>query len=87
MTDASDAAPDTRRALPDVMAEAEPQRGPLRITPRPNGSLFFEGPTEIISADGTVRVSTTRRSLCRCGHSLNKPTCDGAHREAGFEAE
>lgn len=68
-------------------AEAEPQRGPLRITPRPNGSLFFEGPTEIISADGTVRVSTTRRSLCRCGHSLNKPTCDGAHREAGFEAE
>jgi len=71
---------------PDA-AEAEPATGPLRITPRPNGSLFFEGPTEITSADGTVRVSTMRRSLCRCGHSLDKPICDGAHRDAGFEAE
>jgi CDGSH-type Zn-finger protein/uncharacterized Fe-S cluster protein YjdI len=68
-------------------AEAEPITGPLRITLRPNGSLFFEGPAEITSADGSVRVSTTRRSLCRCGHSLNKPICDGSHRDAGFEAE
>jgi CDGSH-type Zn-finger protein/uncharacterized Fe-S cluster protein YjdI len=76
--------PDTVEA---ELAEAEPESGPLRITPRANGSLFFEGPTEITSADGTVRVATTRRSLCRCGHSLNKPFCDGAHRDAGFEAE
>jgi len=28
-----------------------------------------------------------RAAPCRCGLSKNKPFCDGAHRDGGFEAD
>jgi CDGSH-type Zn-finger protein len=38
-----------------------------------------------VGADGNVISDKETFSLCRCGHSKDKPFCDGAHREAGFE--
>ena len=29
--------------------------------------------------------STEQYALCRCGHSTNKPFCDGSHTKAGFD--
>ncbi|MEI7454195.1 MAG: CDGSH iron-sulfur domain-containing protein [Actinomycetes bacterium] len=53
---------------------------------RENGSIRITGTVDIVDADGNVIESKTDFSLCRCGHSKDKPWCDGAHKTAGFEA-
>jgi CDGSH-type Zn-finger protein len=54
---------------------------------KPNGSIRVTGTVEFVDADGNVLETKTDFSLCRCGHSKEKPYCDGSHREAGFTAE
>jgi CDGSH-type Zn-finger protein len=60
-----------------------------RVTMRvkPNGSIRVTGTVEFVDGDGNVIETKTDFSLCRCGHSKEKPMCDGSHREAGFQAE
>ena len=54
------------------------------ITVRANGSLRVTGAT-LIGADGEVITDKATYSLCRCGQSNDKPFCDGAHRDCGFQ--
>ncbi len=62
--------------------------GALAVTPRPNGSLFFQGAVVIRSADGTQSSFHAEKvSLCRCGASSRKPFCDGSHKQIGFVSE
>lgn len=72
---------------PDTGAATAPPAGPVAVTPTVNGPVVIEGPIEFLSGDGQTRRRVARASLCRCGHSENKPFCDGSHRAAGFEAE
>ncbi len=53
---------------------------------KPNGSIRVTGTVDFVNADGNVIESKTDFSLCRCGHSKEKPYCDGSHKAAGFEA-
>jgi len=53
---------------------------------KPNGSIRVTGTVDFVDADGNVIESKTDFSLCRCGHSKEKPYCDGSHKAAGFEA-
>ncbi len=53
---------------------------------KPNGSIRVTGTVDFVDADGSVIESKTDFSLCRCGHSKEKPYCDGSHKAAGFEA-
>jgi len=65
----------------------EVRDGALEITPYPNGPLGVAGNVEIVSGTGRTLTRTTNTALCRCGHSDNKPYCDGSHKAAGFTAD
>lgn len=60
----------------------------LKILVRNNGPLRLEGEMSIVDETGAGFGLAGRSviSLCRCGHSENKPFCDGAHGRAGFES-
>lgn len=58
----------------------------VTIRIKPNGSIRVSGTVEIVDAEGNVLETKTDFSLCRCGHSKDKPWCDGSHKEAGFQA-
>lgn len=62
----------------------EPQPEGTTISLRPNGPLAIRGPVRIVGLGNEVIREDTRVVLCRCGHSANKPFCDGTHREVGF---
>jgi CDGSH-type Zn-finger protein len=43
------------------------------------GALFVKGGITLVSSDGTEYELRNRYTLCRCGHSLNMPFCNGTH--------
>lgn len=61
--------------------------GVLKVTPITNGPLHIEGNLEICAGTGRTLNRVTETRLCRCGHSSNKPYCDGTHLKVGFVAE
>ena len=67
----SDPEPVEERADPEVIA-------------LPDASLQVRGGVRVVSADGEPYEVRARQTLCRCGHSRNKPFCDGSHWSAEF---
>ena len=59
--------------------EAPPGVNTVRVWE--NGPLAFNAELEVAGD-----TSSYRATLCRCGHSKNKPYCDHSHSEAGFKA-
>jgi CDGSH-type Zn-finger protein len=55
-----------------------------KVTVIPNGPLMVEGTILVTKADGANEVKEQKSFLCRCGHSTNKPYCDGAHKKNNF---
>jgi CDGSH-type Zn-finger protein len=60
-----------------------------KVTVRNNGPLRIEGEFAICDQDGKTfdLAGRTGISLCRCGHSENKPFCDGSHGRVGFQSQ
>jgi CDGSH-type Zn-finger protein len=57
----------------------EPSIGVIR-----DGPIWIRGGIPVEAADGTTYEVRDRVTLCRCGHSSNKPFCDGSHKVVGF---
>ena len=72
-------------ATQDSTALAQ-RNGELSIAPQHNGPLHVSGNLELVSGTGRTFNRVTDVWLCRCGHSANKPYCDGTHVKIGFQA-
>ena len=57
-----------------------------KIMPQTNGPIRIEGDFEILDPAGNAfgLGGRTLIALCRCGHSANKPFCDGSHNRMSF---
>jgi CDGSH-type Zn-finger protein len=53
------------------------------ILVRLNGPYRITGPVKVVDADGKeFELPAEVFALCRCGHSGNKPFCDGTHKKS-----
>lgn len=59
-----------------------------KVTIFNNGSIRIEGEFTIEDSEGNAFGLAGRNviALCRCGHSENKPFCDGSHKRVGFQS-
>ena len=80
-----------RYSIPEgSRVDAECAEGPARIENMPGpdavkirasafGPMFVQGPATVCGPENQVLSEGFRTMLCGCGHSCNKPFCDGSH--------
>lgn len=56
-----------------------------KIEPMPNGPLMVYGDLSLKTVDGEEKLDRKAVAFCRCGHSGNKPYCDGQHKAKDFK--
>ena len=78
------------KALDRWFKERQKNHGAPRLLEVPNeslvtnaGPLQLTGNLTLVHDDGTVQYAN-HLTLCRCGHSESKPTCDDQHLEKEF---
>src|ERR1700744_1120526 len=57
----------------------------VNITPSEDGPYIVSGPVTLTDVDGRVIEHPDPMAMCRCGHSSNKPFCDGTHATIDFD--
>ena len=62
----------------------KPPPGALKIEIKPNGPLILHGNCILVDSEGKTTSKDGITAFCRCGHSSNKPFCDGSHRKENF---
>ena len=57
----------------------------VTITPSEDGPYLVSGSVLLTAPDGREIDHPEQMALCRCGHSGNKPFCDGTHATIDFD--
>ena len=55
------------------------------ISPYKNGPLHITGDLELKDNNDQLLEKNEELFLCRCGHSNNKPYCDGQHKKINYQ--
>ncbi len=66
-------------------SNAEAESLETKVEVLPNGPLLIYGTLKVTDKDGNTAIKNKTTAFCRCGHSQNKPYCDGAHIKAEFQ--
>jgi uncharacterized Fe-S cluster protein YjdI len=67
----------------NVELEEETIKAQLEIMT--NGPLLVYGTIEVKDQEGNKTLKNKTTAFCRCGHSGNKPFCDGSHVKNEFK--
>jgi CDGSH-type Zn-finger protein len=57
----------------------------VNITPSEEGPYLVSGPLQLTDVHGREIPHPDHMAVCRCGHSSNKPFCDGTHATVDFD--
>jgi CDGSH-type Zn-finger protein len=57
----------------------------VTIIPSQDGPYLVSGLVTLSDVDGREIAHPDQMALCRCGHSGNKPFCDGTHATIDFD--
>jgi len=60
--------------------------GQLEVVAIQDGPLMVKGGCEVRNVKGECVAKGKELFLCRCGHSNNKPFCDGSHNKVNFRS-
>jgi CDGSH-type Zn-finger protein len=72
------------RARPGILASMW-TIADVNVTPCENGPYLVSGAVRLTDVVGREILHGEHMALCRCGHSKNKPFCDGMHVQVGFD--
>ncbi len=75
------------RLIYEVGDEIIESDSPVEIGVVKDGPYWVTGGITVTMSDGQTLETRNRVTLCRCGHSSNKPLCDGTHIDIGFSDE
>ncbi|MDX1629112.1 MAG: (4Fe-4S)-binding protein, partial [Fulvivirga sp.] len=67
----------------ETKAKQDMENTKTKVQVMENGPLMVTGGVIVEHRDGTTETKKNA-AFCRCGHSANKPFCDGAHSKQGF---